>query len=170
MKSIYLIKVWKESKPLFICIIAFIILQFFFIAKRVQNFPFFIFDMYSRPIEKPATFSLYRIEQFQDAINYTSFTNTKENIVLNTIKTYQLSKQSYPKAPNEAVIEHRFKNNVSCKNYQFIKDGLMNDIASIYSYQDWLSYYCSCYEIDIKEHMYDYDTKKWIYTRNIPTK
>lgn len=161
MRSFYLIKVWKESKLLFIGIIIFIFFQFFFIAKRVQNFPFFIFDMYSRPIEKPTTFSIYEIKQNEQTINYTAFTNTKENVVLNTIKTYESAKQSFPYAINEAVIEHRFKNKISSLNYQFIRYGLINDKESIAKFDNWLNQYLIQSNVDFSvfKNTYNFQSK-----------
>lgn len=161
MQSLYLIRVWKESKILFIGILIFIFFQSFFIIKRVQNFPFFIFDMYSRPIEKPVTFTIYEITKNGKSFDYTALTNTKENVVLNSIRTYENAKKSYPNAPNEAVIEYRLKNKIFAKNYQFIKDGLTNDKATIDAFGNWINRYLIKSNVDfsIYKNTYDFQNK-----------
>lgn len=164
MHSIYLIKVWKESKALFIFLFIFIFFQFFFIAKRIQNFPFFIFDMYSRPIEKPTTFSIYEIKANGKSVDYTSFKNTQENTILNSIQTYSTAKKEFPKSIYETLIEHRFKNKISTTNYQFIKNGLSNNEAAIYEFDNWLNRYCIQSNVDfsVYKNTYNFQNKSKI--------
>lgn len=161
MQSIYLIKVWEESKALFIFLFIFIFFQFFFIAKRIQNFPFFIFDMYSRPIEKPSSFTIYEIKINGKTLDYTTLTNTKENVLLNSIYTYENAKQVFPKSTNEAVIEHRFKNKISASSYQFIKNGLTNNQAAIDEFDNWLNRYCIQSNVDfsVYKNTYNFQNK-----------
>ncbi|HUM53422.1 MAG TPA: hypothetical protein PK431_16485 [Chitinophagales bacterium] len=163
MQSIYLIKVWKESKALFIGIFIFIFFQFFFIAKRIQNFPFFIFDMYSRPIEKPSTFTIYEIKANGKSVDYTSFKNTQENTILNTIQTYETTEKVFPKSIYETVIEQRFKNKISSSNYQFIKNGLSNNKAAIDEFDNWLNRYCiQSNGFSVYKNTYNFQTKQQI--------
>ena len=164
MHSIYLIKVWKESKALFIFLFIFIFFQFFFISKRIQNFPFFIFDMYSRPIEKPTTFSIYEIKANGKSVDYTSFKNTQENTILNSIQTYSTAKKEFPKSIYETLIEHRFKNKISTTNYQFIKNGLTNNQATFDYFDNWLNRYCIQSNIDfsVYKNTYNFQNKSKI--------
>ncbi len=160
MKDIYLIKVWKQSKILFCCIILFIIFQVFFINKKIQNFPFFIFDMYSKPIETPTTFQTYEIKINNQPYNYFALTNIRENVILNTIQTYHAILQSDGKFLYQQQFDKRFKSIVSDRDYLFIKSGLDNDSIAIHHFTNWLACYLNktpC-EISILQNTYQYSS------------
>ncbi|MFN8283492.1 MAG: hypothetical protein U0U67_09780 [Chitinophagales bacterium] len=117
--------------------------------------------MYSRPLEKPVSFTIYEIKESCQPINYTAYSNTKENVLLNSIQTYENAKKSYPNAINETVIEHRFKNKISSSNYQFIKNGLTNNKTSIDEFNNWLIRYkiTTKDKFWILKSTYDYQNK-----------
>lgn len=164
----YLIRVWKQNKILFAFILFFIFLQSFFIIKRVQNFPFFIFDMYSRPIDKPETFTLFIVNDEQ-LLDYTKLTNIEEAKLLSHIKTYQANLHSFPNFVHQQVLDNRCKNKLSNHHYQFIKDGLSNDSTFKMFFPSWLNgnYLYTSNQYSIKQNTYRFSDKKLIQSTTI---
>lgn len=164
----YLIRVWKQNKILFVFILFFIILQTFFIIKRVQNFPFFIFDMYSRPIDKPETFTLFIVNDEQ-LLDYTTLTNLEEAKLLSHIKAYQANLYSYPNFVHQQVLDYRCKNKLSNQHYQFIKDGLNNDSTFKKEFPSWLNrnYLHTSDSFFIQQNTYRFYDKKLIQSTTI---
>jgi len=161
-KKWYLVRVWKQNKILFAFILYFILLQSFFTIKRVQNFPFFIFDMYSRPIDKPETITIYEIKYANKSLPYTQLTDVKESMLLSQIKAYQANKQAFPDFVHQQVLDNRFKNKLSNKSFQFVKNGLSNDSTFKKMFPIWLNkmYLNSSNGYSIKENTYRVSDKK----------
>lgn len=165
----YLIRVWKQSKFLFLCFLLFIAFQVFFSAKRIQNFPYFTYDMYSRIIEKPDVFTLYELKNQQHAVNYTSLTNLKENLLLNTLKAYEDYSNSFPEYYHDEVLKKRFKDKVSSRTYQFIHDGLITDAAFKQQFPVWINtnFKVSDDSFLIEKNTYQFSDLKMISTKTI---
>lgn len=165
----YLIRAWKQSKILFVAIVIFLSFQLFFSIKRIQNFPFFTYDMYSRKIEKPITFSLYEVKINNKTINHIRFTNLKESILLSQIKAYEQQKNHYPKFVYQKILEDRFKNKISTNSYQFIQDGLTNDVQLNKEFPNWFNnqFLQTKDSFTIEQKTYRFDDKQCIDTKKI---
>jgi hypothetical protein len=157
----YLVRVWKQSKLLFLILILFIVFQILFSAKRIQNFPFFTYDMYSRPIEKPDVFTLYIVKSNQKVFDYTQLTNTAENKLLSTVQSYESNILSYPDFVHETVLNKRFYNKNRLTTYEFIKEGLSNDAGINTTFPKWLKhcYFSQNDSFSIEKNTYQFSDK-----------
>ncbi len=82
MKKTFINKVWHTNKLLFAFIIGFVFFQAFFLFKRVHNFPFYVFDMYSRQEHKTSQTSIFDIYINNDKLDLNKLT-TKKKLILN---------------------------------------------------------------------------------------
>ena len=164
-----MVKVWKQSKILFLAIVVFTSFQVLFSVKRVQNFPFFIYDMYSRTIDKPEVFTVYEIKLNGITTDYSAFTNTKESFFLSQIQAYESNLQSYPFISQQEVLDDRFKNKVSPNTYQFIKTGLSNDPSFIKEFPIWLNrnFLQTNHSFTVEKNTYSFNGNKLISSKTI---
>jgi len=65
-----------------------IILQGFFIYKRIHNFPFMIYDMYSRPEQKKAYSNHFLMIADNDTLNLVALPILKEGAIINSLNIY----------------------------------------------------------------------------------
>jgi hypothetical protein len=138
MRNWYLIKVIRHSKILGFFILLFIVGQIFFSIKRIHNFPFFIYDMYSRPqakVENATTLNIYINGKIFD---YTQLGEYKEGVLINTIKTYIKAKNSQNILPALAQkVKHI--NNQTIANYA--DQYFANDSVAIANFPVWMLHY-----------------------------
>lgn len=138
MKDFYPAAAWKNSKLLFAGLVLFMAGQVYFSAKRIQSFPFFTFDMYSRPYHEAEVFTLYEVFCDGRRMDYTCLTNTQEATLLSSLLNYENEIHALPASPDDVLIEHRFSKHVSPAQYAFIRDGLINNREAIDAYPGWL--------------------------------
>ncbi len=94
MKSWYLIRVFKSSWLLGFCVVLFICGELFFNIKRIHNFPFFVYDMYSHPQQEKSIYQVYSIYINGKIFDYTKVGDYKEGILLQTLRQYEMAKQA----------------------------------------------------------------------------
>jgi hypothetical protein len=125
--------------------------------------------MYSRKIEKPITFSLYEVKINNKTINHIQFTNLKESILLSQIKAYEQQKKCYPNFMHQIILEDRFKNKITTSSYQFIQDGLTNDIQLNKEFPIWFNnqFLQTKDSFSIEQITYRFDDKQCIDTKKI---
>lgn len=108
MNHLYFIKLWRTSPLLAMVIICMCLLQGYFMYKRIHNFPFFVYDMYSRPVSEPKEVRVPVLYINGKETNYTRFPNWKEGAVVNLFKFYTACEQG-PSIAGKAFVR-RFGN------------------------------------------------------------
>lgn len=80
----------ERQKKILISIFALLcVVQAFFIYKRVHNYPFMIYDMYSRK-EQPKKYSnIYTIVADNDTLNLVKMPILQEGMIVNSLKNYE---------------------------------------------------------------------------------
>lgn len=136
----YLIRLFRKNKLIFIGVLIFIAFQIYFNNKRVHSFPFFVWDMYSRPQTLPS--ELTQTEVFIDGKRFdiTKLSIWEELTVLNTSKYYSsLRANNYHDFKDEVVKKrtHFLPNNV----YSFVAYKIENGKTATEAYPAWLHQY-----------------------------
>jgi len=136
MKSWYLIRVFKSSWLLGVCILIFILGEIFFNVKRIQNFPFFIYDMYSRPQQAQSIYEVYSIYCNGKLFDYTKLGDYQEGILIQTLRQYEMAKHKTSLQP--AVYTKCMAIN-NKKVQQRVLKQFFADSAALERYPLWLS-------------------------------
>lgn len=135
LEQLFLFKLFKEYRPFFWVCVFFIAFQIFFSAKRIQNFPFFTFDMYSRPVEVPKTINIPLIKIDDLKFDFSTLNPWTEYTVLNTFDLFRFFKLS-----NQDVWAHTI---IDRKNKYFFLKGfddhlLINQKEDYDKYPAWI--------------------------------
>lgn len=137
-ENLFLVKLFREYKVFFWICVVFIILQAFFMIKRVQNFPFFIYDMYSRHVTIHDTIHFNMIMLDDQEFDYTRLPHWSEQTVLGTFDLYRDYRKR--KEDNWArVIRSRFSTSSSLGAY--LNNTLTNSSAQYNKYPSWIFNY-----------------------------
>jgi hypothetical protein len=116
-----------------------IALQGFFIYKRIHNFPFMIYDMYSRPEHKKAFSNHFLIIADSDTLNLIALPILQEGTLINSLNLYvqhlQNGGASWEKALQSR--QERLGKVFENRSNQYLKQ---SDDA-IQAYPDWLKHY-----------------------------
>ena len=150
MSQWYVIKLWRTSRTLFAVIALFSTVQVSFTIKRIHNFPFFIYDMYSRPAQKPEKVSVPVLYVNDTMRNYALLPNWKEGALLNLSKFYigSMDKISQP----ERVFKQRFGN-----RFQMIGTKIYPDSSAYLAFPEWYAGYLSaCFNTDVYSYRLGY--------------
>jgi hypothetical protein len=135
MKSWYLIRIFYSSWLLGITIWAFIGGEIFFNIKRIQNFPFFIYDMYSHPQQIQSVYKVYTIYVNGKVYDYSLLGDYQEGILLNTIKQYEMAVHSKMLQP---ALYQKFQHIQSKTLEDRITKQCFADFTALAYYPSWL--------------------------------
>ncbi len=129
----------KSRKISFAIIILVVVLQAFFIFKRIHNYPFMIYDMYSRPEKKLDYSEHYVIVANSDTINLIGLPIMKEGVIINSLKQYQVLKEKGEPSWYNALQsrQQRLGMGFTSKSNKYLVPN-KNDIES---YPEWLKQY-----------------------------
>lgn len=107
MQNWYFIKLWNKSKLLFFVLLVFCIMQLYFNQKRIHNFPWFVWDMYSRYSEPPKQNSLFVYYLDGKPYNHTQLSIFQEEVLFYTSKQFRWLVQYNYQDPSVATIKKR---------------------------------------------------------------
>ncbi len=143
MDQWYIIRLFKQSKLLFVLFCGFLSFQLFFTTKRVHNYPFYIYDMYSRPVDIHNTHSLYEIIVNDQPLEYTGLTIWKEGVIINTLRLFEFKKDNNGDDPWAPALKDR---DSRINNAQFSARAnhyLLNNQDDFNRFPEWLATYIS---------------------------
>ena len=86
--NLYIIRVFKKSKGIFVFVILFAIMQYHFFSKREYTFPWFTWDMYSKVEQYPDTVAQTELFVNNQRIDITSIPIWQEETITHTFKMY----------------------------------------------------------------------------------
>lgn len=160
-KDLYLVRVWKQSKGIFFFILVFAALQLYFNQKRMNTFPFIVWDMYSRHQEVPKSGSILTFYLDGQRFDHTRLPIWQEETALHTFKLYQNLKQNPDADPMDELVRHRSRF-LPAPAYPFLVRQIENTPGAVDQYPDWLFYYLRrstqnyFHKLEVKELYYEY--------------
>jgi hypothetical protein len=166
-QDLYLVRLWKQSKGIFLFVLAFTALQLFLNLKRIHTFPFIVWDMYSQHQEVPDVSSLYVFYLDGKIYDHTRLPIWKEETAMKSFRMYHWQKMNYGHDPMDAVVKHRTRFFPELV-YQYAGRRINNHPEAYENYPDWLFYYMrkatQSYfkKLEIKELKYFYKNGAYV--------
>jgi hypothetical protein len=150
MSQWYITRLWRTSRTLFAVLAIFCAIQIFFTVKRIHNFPFFIYDMYSRPAQQPEKISVPVLYVNDTLRNYTRLPNWKEGAILNLGKFYIGTKDKVSQP--ERVFKQRFGDRLPS-----VGPKIYPDSAAYQAFPAWYAGYLSiCFNTEVYSYKLGY--------------
>lgn len=140
LNQLYLVKVFKQSKLLFVGVMVFIFFQLFFNFKRIHSFPWFVWDMYSRPVKVNKVNSIYEIVVDGESIPYTELPYWGEIGVYKTFRMYNKMVINQYQDPMDAAIKNKCRF-LPDAFYPILNDKINNQGFETATYPAWLHQY-----------------------------
>lgn len=166
-RDLFLVRAWKQSKGIFLFILLFIGFQLLFNLKRMQTFPFIVWDMYSRHQEVPEVSSQYVFYLDGKLYDHTQLPIWKEETAMKSFRMYNWQKMNYGHDPMDEVVKHRTRHFPEFV-YRYAARRINNHAETYVNYPDWLFYYLrkatQSYfkKLEVKELKYFYRNGKYV--------
>jgi hypothetical protein len=124
---------------LFWILVLFMAGQLFFMAKAIENVPFFLYHMYSRDQHGVDSTAVYLVKTPDGYFNHEKLSNREEEMLMNSVSYYVKLKQNGD-GINESV-KKRFGNIIKGTGYDNLLQQLSNDSSSLSRFPQWWSKY-----------------------------
>ncbi len=171
IQGLYLIRLFRQNKILFVFVMLFIIFQVTFNNKRIHTFPWYVWDMYSRTETLPDT--LTQTEVFIDGrrLDVTQIPIWQEATILHTYKMYNWQRVNGFNDPMNDVVKSR--TNIFPKEiYSFVAYKINNRKEESEQYPIWLKSYLEkilhkkINSVELRDVQYQYKDGKFIDIKN----
>lgn len=173
MKNWYFIKLYKANKYIFIVVIFFCFGQVFFSQKRIINFPWYTYDMYSRPYNLDTAKDVVFLYINDTLYNQENIPIWKESVIFNTAKMYNcLSEHQFsdPAIPTTYLV---FRNMPESFKQYAVKH-INNQVSNPEEYKNWLVHYIKTNthsipkKIDFRRVHFRLEGNQYVYQYNYP--
>ena len=135
----FLTRVYKEWRLLFWSLLFFVSLQLFFMAKGIENIPFFLYHMYSRDHQPMDSIPVYLVKTPGGYFDHKQLSNREEEILMNSVAYYVKLKQDGNTATQ--TIKDRFQKWVPAASYHYLLTHLSNDSTALTAFPQWWGNY-----------------------------
>ena len=132
-------RIYKEWRLLFWILVLFMAGQLFFMAKAIENVPFFLYHMYSRDQHHVDSTAVYLVKTADGYFNHKKLSAREQEMLMNSISYYVKLKQNGD-GINESV-QKRFGKMVNGTRYETLLKQLSNDSSSLSTFPQWWSKY-----------------------------
>ncbi len=135
-------KIYTQWPLAFWAVLLFIAAQAFFMAKGVENVPFFLYHMYGQKHPPRDSIGIYLVKTADGYFNHKKLSNRGEEILMNSVSYYVNLQYAGHDGINESI-KKRFEKIVSGKGYEYLQKHLANDSVAISNFPQWWSRYFS---------------------------
>ncbi len=133
----FLIKVYKQWKAFFWGIIIALVAQFFFMAKAIENIPFFLYHMYGYAHMPKDSINVILVKTPDGYMNPFELSGRESEMLMNNILYYTKMKRNNWNDYLIPTVEKRFLNRMPANTFRFLQQGLINDSIDFSRYTDW---------------------------------
>ena len=137
----FLKRVYKEWRLLFWCLLLLMAAQFFFMAKGIENVPFFLYHMFSKDHQPVDSTAVYLVKTRDGYLNHKQLSNREDEMLMNSVAYYCRLKQNGDGTAES--VKDRFKNKVPASVYDYMDKHLVNDSISMSAFPKWWGAYLS---------------------------
>ena len=137
----FLPKVYRQWKILFWTMLFFMVSQLYFMWKGIENVPFFLYHMYSRPQYVQDSMAVLLIKKDNQYINPFLKSNRQAEMLLNNIPFYISLKANGYHDPLESTIIKRFQGKTSESVLKKIQQNLSNNGTAVDAFPQWWKAY-----------------------------
>jgi hypothetical protein len=139
MKKMLLTRLYKEWRLMFWLVLLLAGAQVFFMAKGIENLPFFLYHMYSRNETPADSVGIYLIRGPMDLyLNHKQLSNREEELLMNSVAYYVNLKKG---KDINATVEKRFARKLPAPLYDYLLQHLTNDAAALTAFPQWWADY-----------------------------
>ncbi len=170
LKDLYLIRLFRQNKFLFGCVILFIFFQQYLYMKDNSSFPWFVWSMYSYREQLPQTVNQHEFYVNGKRLDITRIPIWQEATITHTFQKYRELQLSGFIDPLDALVKKR-TTSLPPLVYTYASEKICNHSDDVKKYPDWLTNYISrqitckpLYLLEIKEMHYQYAAGKFIQT------
>lgn len=135
----FLQTLYRRWRGLFWVLLLLIAAQLFFMAKGIENIPFFLYNMYSQPHHPKDSATVYLIKTNTGYSNTKAWSNRQEELLMNSAG-YWLTLLQKGDA-TASTVQQRLKGRLPEGWYNFIQKGLVNDSVTIAAFPGWWARY-----------------------------
>ena len=124
---------------MFWAVVLFMTAQVFFMAKAIENIPFFLYHMYSKQHQPMDSIGVYLVKTPQGYFNHKQLSNREEEILMNSVSYYVNLKQR-----GDGIIQSidkRFKRIVPPAVFNYFIEHLYNDSTALERFPQWWASY-----------------------------
>ena len=89
----FLKRVYAEWRLLFWCLLLLMTAQFFFMAKGIENVPFFLYHMFSKDHQPVDSTAVYLVKTRDGYLNHKQLSNREDEMLMNSAAYYYRLKQ-----------------------------------------------------------------------------
>lgn len=140
IKTTFIVRIFK-AKKVFYFVILFVILQIFFTVKGIQNFPFFLYGMYSEKVVLHKNYKLYVIYVNDEKLYPESFYSYNYQTFRIPLEYYILLSRKDSLNRVAVAFNKRFKDNISKENFNLLLGRITNDDLKLNEFVFWFSSY-----------------------------
>lgn len=140
IKSCYLVRIFNDKKVLFF-VVPFLFFQSFFQLKGIQNFPFFLYGMYSEKVELKKRYTHYQVYVNDQILSNDFFYAYNYQTIRAPLAHYvQLGNDDFV---SRAVVAYnkRFNGVLSAENFNLFLSRIDNDAQEIKAFEVWFKNY-----------------------------
>ena len=138
--NLYIIRIFKKSKGIFVFVILSAIMQYHFFSKREYTFPWFTWDMYSKVEQYPDTIAQTEFFINNERVDITSIPIWQEETMTHTFKMYNWMLMNDYNDPMNELVKKRTAH-FPQKAYSFVAYKINNQKEEIVTYPEWFKQY-----------------------------
>jgi hypothetical protein len=113
--------------------------QIFFMAKAIENIPFFLYNMYSRDQHEVDSTAVYLVRTPDGYFNHKKLSSREQEMLMNTVSFYVKLKQKGDGI--RQTLKQRFGSRLNASTYERVLHQLANDSASLAAFPQWWAKY-----------------------------
>lgn len=148
----FITKVFNQWKAFFWVIIIACFAQFFFMAKGIENIPFFLYHMYGYAHQPMDSLKVILVKTPDGYLNPFELSGRESEMLMNNVMYYDQMKKQNWKDDLIPTIYNRFSKRLPISTYNYLQKGLVNDSIALSKYTDWWQQYFN------KVHCNSYDS------------
>ena len=135
-------KIYTQWPLAFWAVLLFIVAQVFFMAKGIENVPFFLYHMYGQKHPPRDSIGIYLVKTTDGYFNHKKLSNREQEILMNSVSYYVNLRYAGHDGINESI-KKRFEKILSGTGYEYLQKHLANDSVAIRNFPQWWSRYFS---------------------------
>ncbi|HMK02980.1 MAG TPA: hypothetical protein VK489_02265 [Ferruginibacter sp.] len=130
---------YKEWRLMFWLLLLFVVGQFFFMAKGIQNVPFFLYYMYSQKHPPKDSIAVYLIKTSTGYYDHKKLSSREQELLMNSVGYYVNLKRDGD-GINE-TIKKRFGKITGKGGLSYLQEQLVNDSSALLQFPEWWGRY-----------------------------
>ncbi|HQY11218.1 MAG TPA: hypothetical protein PK133_03365 [Ferruginibacter sp.] len=135
----FLKRLYNEWRSLFWALLLFMAAQLFFMAKGIENIPFFLYHMYGQVHPRKDSTAVYLVKTKEGYFNHKKLSSREQEMLLNPVIYYANLKKDGDGTVE--TVENRFGSVAGAQTMAYLQKQLGNDSLSLTRFPGWWGNY-----------------------------